>query len=803
MNRLRNRIGMLALAVGASAALLAAGCAAKTVAPPTPQPPPGPVQTVSVISGPAEGFALAMDAYKGGDPEKARLIAMQVTDQFPNTLWQKRSLFLLGRTLIALDQTAEAETVMLRVPSEYPELGDYALYFLAEYLSTKARPADAVRLYQRLLDQYPRSFWTIRAEFRKAQALAALGAFPQAAEAYGTFLQQNPHADFAAEAGLGLANALVMTGEPDKAVRAYLDVSVRYPGAATDGDVEKGLDYLKQCGIEIPPLTADELYERGRKLFKTGQYDKAYDAFTRALDAAPDHPRKNDMVLRAGISLLHRGKRTEAAAVLEQVARTKPAEQHGAEALNWLGKAYSRLGRKDEAIDSYLRLVATYPESEWADDALFLIGNIYRESNEMNKALKFYDRLAETYPESKYADSAFWWKAWAYYSAGDYQKADRTLQELVNRYPASFLVNQAWYWQGRAAEQRRDLGRAVLFYRKVVKRAPYTYYGYRAADRLTDLKPPPAAELEEAAFSPQAGDGIGMDAPSVPELDEQDDSDGPPVWTEETLQALAAEPTFKKTLELMHLSMKKEAAAELWTLQAKVPRRRGATLGLSKAFFELGDYHRSLILVLRNYERYLEGSRTQTADDFWLLAYPQGYWDSILAYSRKYGQDPYFVAAIIREESQFNTEALSPAGARGLMQVMPSTAEWVAQNARVKGFDRTKLFDPDLSINIGTWYIGHLMKRFRGDPLLVAAGYNAGPEAVTGWIERNGNGGDRDIFVESIPFSETRGYVKKVLRNYAEYKRIYGKGGPSAVLAPFFSGADLSSLIDRSVAPGP
>ena len=119
--------------------------------------------------------------------------------------------------------------------------------------------------------------------------------------------------------------------------------------------------------------------------------------------------------------------------------------------------------------------------------------------------------------------------------------------------------------------------------------------------------------------------------------------------------------------------------------------------------------------MLRNYERYLDGEARETPADLWLLAYPQGYWDSILSYSRKYGQDPYFIAAIIREESQFRAEALSPAGARGVMQVMPATGEWIAQNIRMPGFDRTRLFEYDTAINLGTWYISHLMKKFRND----------------------------------------------------------------------------------------
>jgi soluble lytic murein transglycosylase len=340
-------------------------------------------------------------------------------------------------------------------------------------------------------------------------------------------------------------------------------------------------------------------------------------------------------------------------------------------------------------------------------------------------------------------------------------------------------VNQARYWQGRATEKRKDFSRAVAYYERVLKKGPYTYYGSRAAARLASLEgadPIVKAELPADTIL-SCKEGECSDDP----LYAYDTDDGPPIWTEETRKLLAAQPSFRKTFELMYLDMKKEAAAELWSLQDKMPRKRGALIGLSKAFFELGDYYRSLMLVLRNYERYLEAPLDKTPEDLWLLAYPQAYWDSIQTYAKKYKQDPYLVAAIMREESQFNTEALSPVGARGLMQVMPSTGAQVAKQIKARGFNREKLFDSDMSIMIGTWYIGQLMKRFKGDPLFAAAAYNAGPEAVAQWLKKNGSSKDREAFVESIPFMETRGYVKKVLRNYAEYKRIYGK---SADVAP-------------------
>jgi soluble lytic murein transglycosylase len=398
----------------------------------------------------------------------------------------------------------------------------------------------------------------------------------------------------------------------------------------------------------------------------------------------------------------------------------------------------------------------------------------------MKKALKYYRRLVAEYPESSFADSAIWWEGWSYYNAGDYRKAVQTFQDLVSRYPQSFLVNQALYWQGRAAERSGDRDKASRYYRRAVSRGPYTYYGYLAAERISGSDLPVLTVSDEPIMSeplPEHSD--------LPQEGGQDlvDLDGPPVWTSEAIVALSAYPAYRKTLELMYLGMKKEAAAELWSLQELMPGRHGALIGLSKAFFELGDYHNSLIIVLRSFDRLLERPSSRTPADLWLLAYPQGYWQSIVSAARRHGLDPYFVAAIIREESQFRAEALSPAGARGVMQVMPPTGEWIAKMAGIREFDRSKLFDADMNITIGTWYLSYLMKRFKNDPYLISAAYNAGPEVVATWVGAARGAADPAMFVETIPYRETRGYVKKVLRNYAEYRRLYDKTDPTAPLS--------------------
>ena len=660
--------------------------------------PPQPKKMLPLIASPEEGFSIALEAYKVGEMETAGLYAESVMERYPATPWHKRALFLQGRTFIVRNMTADAEKVMLRIPTEYPDLADYALFHLAEHYHAGKRYTDAVGLYQRLISNYQSSSLIARASLRKAQALYDAGLFRDAATAYERTLKEFPRSEQAPEAGLGLGRAYADAGDLPGSVRAYLDVRVRYPGNGNDAAVEKALAALAVRGAQVPKLTADEQYERGKNLFRAMQYDKAWESFRAALEADPSHPQRADILLRSGIALYNLGRRPEAASTLERLIKAKLPDCRCAEALNWLGKSYSRLGLRDEAVETYLKLVRMYPESDWSDDALYLTGNVYREANDMKKALKYYRQLAAEYPESSLADSAIWWQGWAYYNAGDLRKAMQTFQELVSRYPQSFLVNQALYWQGRAAERSGDRDKAGRYYQRAVNRGPYTYYGYLAAERLAGKELPVLTVADE----PIMNEPVPEDS-DLPQEGDQDlsDLDGPPDWTDEAVVALSAYPAYRKTLELMYLGMKKEAATELWSLQELLPGRHGALIGLSKAFFELGDYHSSLIIVLRSFDRLLERPSSRMPEDLWLLAYPQGYWQSIVSAARRNGLDPYFVAAIIREESQFRSEALSPAGARGVMQVMPATGEWIARMTGIRDFDRAKLYDADTNITIG------------------------------------------------------------------------------------------------------
>lgn len=157
------------------------------------------------------------------------------------------------------------------------------------------------------------------------------------------------------------------------------------------------------------------------------------------------------------------------------------------------------------------------------------------------------------------------------------------------------------------------------------------------------------------------------------------------------------------------------------------------------------------------------------------LFYPLPHREVVYSMAAQYDVDPFLVFAIIRAESKYQTWAESPAGAKGLMQIMPDTAAWIAGQMKIKDFKTEDLYDPELNIRMGCWYLSQLEKEFDDSLPLTVAAYNAGRGKVSNWVQSGQwQGSAQDL--QDIPFPETRNYVKNVLSNYKAYHSIYDRG---------------------------
>lgn len=180
----------------------------------------------------------------------------------------------------------------------------------------------------------------------------------------------------------------------------------------------------------------------------------------------------------------------------------------------------------------------------------------------------------------------------------------------------------------------------------------------------------------------------------------------------------------------------------------------------------------------------------QNADRIWRYFYPFPYRQITINYAEAYNLDPCLLAAIMKAESGFNSRAVSPKGARGLMQIMPDTGQWVARQIGNPAFNPDQLFEPETSIRFGAWYIADLKTEFHGDIVLVLAAYNGGRGNVEEWVSnKNLSGGNSTI--DQIPFPETRNFVRRVLLYHRIYSHLYGKEAPSASLSVRLHGKDM------------
>jgi soluble lytic murein transglycosylase len=315
------------------------------------------------------------------------------------------------------------------------------------------------------------------------------------------------------------------------------------------------------------------------------------------------------------------------------------------------------------------------------------------------------------------------------FAAGQYRAAANELDSLLALHPSADDGMAARYWMGRALLATRDTATAMARWRTVAAEYPTSYYGMLAAERLG-----------EPAWAP----------PLVPDSFDE---------IEDLTEAMARVDHLEK------LGMDSEARAELEALGEAADSSASRLLATAYLMREHGLVSRASQLGWRA----IRASPSADARAY-RLAYPIVHREAIILESRRRNLDPALVAAIIRQESGFNPRATSGAGARGLMQIMPSVGRAVARSIDIPEWRRDLLYQPDINLQLGIRHLEAFISRYEA-PYALAA-YNAGESRLVRWLRRPG-ARDPELFVERIPFTETRDYVRIVLRNRAMYRALY------------------------------
>ena len=654
--------------------------------------------------------------------------------------------YAIGMARYAGTDYGEAEKVLSEVIGSLGLLDHYAAYYRARCIVLSEDFERALAPLERFGSQYPDSRFRPAAERLRVESLLRLREWDRAR----TLVAQE-RSPLEEPVRLYLAGRVEhLDGNLTAAVSLYRQAYYRFPLSDQANASEAQLNRLRaRMGKAYPAAPASWRLERAQKLHAARSHEKASAEFSRALAAGLQGAERELAVVRKGASD-YSLRRTWSA--YRSLARLRPEDPElGAERLYWLAALERRLGLVGPMLSSVEKLSKQHAASTWYEEALLSVGNYYYLKDDRREYPRWFRRLTQAFPAGKHAPYAHWklcWREWL----DDGRDRGRLLAEHVRRFPSAPTAAGALYWLGRLREEEGRPLEAQSCFRAVTDAFPHYYYGVLAGKRLARDAGAPPREIVDRLPKPRQ-------LASVP--------------TSETRAFLNVGGL------LASLGFDDDAATELHRVDYRKADSHLAGVELARLHTSREDHFRALRAMKRYAFGYLRMPFEALDMEAWRYLFPIGWEERLRARSERHRLDPYLVAALIRQESEFHAGARSHAGALGLMQIMPATGRQLFRRLGIPGFSSRKLTVPDISLRLGTFHLKEVLAQFDGELEKALAGYNAGERRIPGWMQL-GPFEDSAEFVETIPFSETRGYVQSIVRNRALYSRIYGGQGEVA-----------------------
>jgi soluble lytic murein transglycosylase len=642
----------------------------------------------------------------------------------------------LGHAYLLDKRYPEAVASLAQARRDGEELADYADFLAAEADHAAGDEAAAEKLLHGFAARYPDSIFDDDAPELEATVLLALNNATGARAA----LAAAADTDAADRPGFQLAQAQVdvALGQTAEANQAFKKLLLAHP---LSGEAQTARARLTQSGSESL-LTLADLRTLGDAYYDAGRYNEAEDQY-RALSRS------------AGLSAQDReGFQVAAAACEYKLKRLTTAQaealpdtddENGARRMGLL----MELARDRDDTAGQQKIVTEmetrFPRSPWLAVALFSAGNMYLLKRDYPTAVNYYGYLAEHFPSDKNAPAAHWRAGWLSYRQNDYAQAAKLFDEQIKRYPAAPETVSALYWRGRLYEsQDHEPAMAAANYRAIVRAYQHYFYAQMARARLASLgkmQPvqPPDLDQFQPLPEPKLVDTFPADSPHLAKA------------------RLVANAGLN---EYIADEIKADPNSESWSALAE-----------AQIYANYGESFRALRALKRALPYASTAPIASIPISYWRILFPEPYWDTIKAESAKNNLNPYLVASLIRQESEFNPSVVSYANAYGLMQLLPSVGKAMAHEEGISHFQTFQLLDPEINIRLGTRYLRQMLDKFGGVQEYALAAYNAGDNRVTDW-ESAGPYQGMDEFVESIPFTQTREYVEAILRNVETYKAI-------------------------------
>jgi soluble lytic murein transglycosylase len=670
--------------------------------------------------------------------------------------------FLLGDAFTKMGRWKDAERTYLAYLPLAPEIQAITWQRIGAARKANSNLLGAAQAYSTALQS---SFdWANTVAIRRALAdLSAGRGDPRGAAAqYDLLRGKAANNAWAAEMQWLAGSALAKAGDQAEALRRWQ--------AAADADPKSQFAHQALVALLDAGAPVDE-YQRGVVDYQNGLYELAIEAFERQRTSDPTG-RNGAAWYYTGLSYLSLGQTDRGLAELGNFIAAYPESPYWADAWLAKGRAQDDAGKTGDAIATYQELARLRPDALQAPKALWRAAVLLAAEGRTAEATDQYLTLARRYPAADEGWRGYQAAGLNYFRQGDWRRAGDTWDEMARAALPASTRPLAYYWLGRAQAAAGEAEAARHSWQMAWDSSPGSYYALRAADWSSKQTAPPGGIVGGGTPTVQP---LARPASSAQEAQEL------ATWLrswagEGTLTLPAAvlkDPDWKRGQTLLTLGLRSQALAAFDRVQQRQKEKPWTLAALALAFRDAGANRLSLLsaeAVTSLWKGAVPTIRSAPAA-LQRLAYPLPFTELIRQEAERWKVDPRLLAAMIRQESRFETSATSSAGAQGLMQVMPATAQGIAGRLGWSDFEPKQTYWPYVNVALGANYIGTWLAHFDGSIATALAAYNGGPGNAANW--RKWAPEDDDLMVALIDFNETRVYVQTVYAQYDTYKQLY------------------------------
>jgi len=709
------------------------------------------VNPENTIGKEAKSYSSALSQFQKGNFHQAALLFRSIYSSTPDTTEKKRASYLLAHSLANTNKLDQSIEIFLASIKAYPEMEDYIRFYLAEVFLNSGKTKEALEQVNIVSKKFPKTLLLTKSNILLAKILekdnkveTALNVLAETEKKLSGLSKSSENRSYLPEVIYHQGHLYQKSGKLTEAYNRYRFLHFAFPTNQLTQQAKEEMNKLaKDVSIKIKPLTLDEYEQRIRALRDDVEYQQVVNEISELLKIRTSLPVNFYFYLARAQKGLR--KRNLSNSALRKFLEHYPGHKRTQEALFMIGRNLWNTGYYQDGLKYFKNSIDQGVDPTLTNQARFFIGKMHEEKKRYREATKYYTKLVSEFTD-EYAERAAWQLGWMNYTIGNFQKAYDYFDESSRSYPSGLFIESSMFWSAKSAEALNHKELSQQIFTNVNMTFPYTYYGIRAGEKKAGKNFFSTARKSEAL---------------------QDTT---------TNLSSAADFHYSRGIELSATGFFEDARLEIKKVESITRKNLSGVIWLTKLYNDAHAYS-DTVRIMQLYKDFKTKVREkELSKNFWKNFYPLAYAKTIHDSAKAFNVDPYFVKGLIRQESLFNAQVMSRAGAIGLMQIMPETGRALYANSKNnKPFTAEILFNPEINIQLGVQYIDRLNKRFKKNKIHILISYNAGPDNLKKWLKRFSRLDDPDVFIESIPYPETRKYVKKVLRNYVIYQYLYPK----------------------------